>query len=35
MFADINSLIKIIDGCANNPKYNSATKIGEHILCGH
>ena len=32
--ADMKSLIKKIDGCANNPENSSTTKIGEHILCG-
>ena len=33
--ADIESLIRKIDGCANNPENPSATKIGEHISCGY
>ena len=33
--ADIESLIKKIDGCANNPENSSTTKIGEHIPCGY
>ena len=33
IFADIESLIKKVDGCANNPKNDSTTKIGEHIPC--
>ena len=32
--ADLDSLIKNIDGCANNPE-KSSTKIGKHITCGH
>ena len=32
---DIESLIKKIDGSANNPENSSTTKIGEHILCGY
>ena len=31
IYADIESLIKKADGCANNPENYSATKIGEHI----
>ena len=31
IYADIESLIKKIDGCANNPENSSTTKIGEHI----
>ena len=34
-YADIESLIKKIDGCANNPDKSSATKIGEYIPCGY
>ena len=30
-YADIQSLIKKIDGCANNPENSLTTKIGEHI----
>ena len=33
IYADIESLIKKIDGCANNPENFSTTKIGEHIPC--
>ena len=33
--ADIESLIKKIDGCANNPKNSSATKTSENIPCGY
>ena len=29
IYADIESLIRKIDGCANNPENSSATKIGE------
>ena len=32
-YADIESLIKKVDGCANNPENSSTTKIGEHIPC--
>ena len=30
-YYDLKSLIEKIDGCANNPKKSSRTKIGEHI----
>ena len=33
--ADIESLTKKIDGCANNPENSSATKISEHISSGY
>ena len=35
IYADIESLIKKINGCANNPENSSTTKIGEHIHCGY
>ena len=35
IYADIEYLIKKIDGCANNPENSSATKIVEHISCGY
>ena len=35
IYADIESLIRKTDGCANNPTNYSTTKIGEHILCGY
>ena len=35
VYADIKSLIRKIDGCANNPENSSTTKIGEHIPCGY
>ena len=35
IYADIKSLIRKIDGCANNPEKSSTTKLGEHILCGY
>ena len=35
IYADIESLIKKIDGCANNPEKSSIKKIGEHILYGY
>ena len=31
--ADIESLIRKIDGWENNPENSSITKIGEHIPC--
>ena len=31
IYADIESLIRKIDGCANNSEKSSTTKIGEHI----
>ena len=31
--ADIESLIKKIDNCKNNPDKSSTTKIGNHIPC--
>ena len=33
IYVDIESLIKKIDGCANNPEYSSIIKIGEDIPC--
>ena len=33
IYADMESLIKKIDGCENNPENSSTTKIGEHIPC--
>ena len=35
IYANIESLIKEIDGCANDPEKSSTTKIGEHIFCGY
>ena len=35
IYADIESLIRKINGCANNPENSSTTKIGEHIPCGY
>ena len=32
-YADLESLIKKLDGCANNPEKSSTTKIVEHIPC--
>ena len=34
-YADLESLIKILDNCKNNPGKSSTTNIGEHIPCGH
>ena len=33
--ANIESLIKKVDGCANNPEIYSTTKAGKHIPCGY
>ena len=35
IYADIESLIRKIDGSANNPENSSTTKIEEHITCGY
>ena len=35
IYADIESLIKKIDGCANNPQNSSTTKTGEHAPLGY
>ena len=35
VYADIESLIKKIDGCVNNPENSSRTKVGKHIPCGY
>ena len=35
IYADLESLIEKIDGCANNPEKSLTTKIGEHIPCGY
>ena len=35
IYADMESSIKKLDGCANNPGHSSTTKIGEHIPCGY
>ena len=35
IYSDIESLIKKINGCANNPEKSSTPKIGEHIPCGY
>ena len=33
IYADIESLIRKIDRCANNPEKSSTMKIGKHIPC--
>ena len=33
IYADLKSLIKKIDGCANNAVKPSTAKLGEHIPC--
>ena len=35
IYADIESLIRKIDECANNSETSSTTKIGLHIPCGY
>ena len=35
IYADIESLVEKIDGCANNPENSPTIKIGEHIFCGY
>ena len=35
IYPDIESLIRKIDGCENNPENTSTTKIGKHIPCGY
>ena len=35
IYADIESLIRKIDGCANNAEKSPTAKIGEHIPCGY
>ena len=32
-YADLECLVKRIEGCANNPQKSSSIKIGEHIPC--
>ena len=34
VYADLEYLIEKIDGCKDNPKNSSATKVGEHIPSG-
>ena len=33
IYAELESLIKTIDGCENYPENSSTTKIGEHTPC--
>ena len=33
--ANLESMIKKIHNCKNNPEKSSTTKIGEHIPCGY
>ena len=35
IYADLESLIKKIDTCANNPEKSSTTNICKHIPCGY
>ena len=35
IYTDLESLIKKIDGCKNNPENSSVRRIGEHIPCGY
>ena len=35
IYAGLESLIKIVDECENNPEKSSSTKVAEHIPCGH
>ena len=35
IYADLECLIKKIDGCENNPENSSTTRIGDHITCGY
>ena len=35
IYADVESLIKKIEGCANNPENSSTGKIDEHVSCGY
>ena len=35
IYANMESLIKKIDECANNSETPSTTKIGKHILCAY
>ena len=34
IYAYVESLIKKIDGCANNPQNSAKAKIGEYVPCG-
>ena len=35
IYADIESLFKKINGCANNLENSSTKKIGGHLPCGY
>ena len=35
IYTDLKTLIKKIDGCANNPEISSTTKTGKHVPCGY
>lgn len=35
IYADLVSLIKKLDGCANNRENSSTTKAGQRISCGY
>ena len=35
IYADVESLIKKVDGCKNNPEKLSTRKIGQNIPCGY
>ena len=35
IYANLECLVKKIDGCANDLEKSSSTKIGEHIPCGY
>ena len=35
IYADLKSLLKIVDGCKNKPEKLSATKVGKHIPSWH
>ena len=34
IYADMESLVKKIGGCTNNPENSSTTKLDEHTPCG-
>ena len=35
IYADLECLVKRIEGCANNPQKSSTIKIGGYIPCGY
>ena len=35
IYADTESLIRKINGCANNPEKSSTMKVGEYVPCGY